>query len=206
MVCCEMGGKGKFARLYKDFGDVREDDFKKWWNEDERGGNLFAENRGAMKLALLEDKNQWDDSWTQDEVLVIVVPLTSSKRYLQSRFARILKEKHTAKRGRTKKLLEKSNANYPLERNYTIENLRKTLQVYDLYMENKDKKPKVPMWKLGEQLRLVPSAMTADSMTVNERQVFRNVMGASVKRYIANAEKLISNTGLGRFPLTKNDV
>ena len=202
MVCCEMGGKGKFAKLYKDFGDVREDDFKKWWNEDERGGNLFAENRGAMKLALLEDKNQWDDSWTQDEVLVIVVPLTSSKRYLQSRFARILKEKHTAKRGRTKKLLEKSNANYPLKRNYTIENLRKTLQVYDLYMENKDKKPKVPMWKLGEQLRLVPSAMTADSMTVNERQVFRNVMGASVKRYITNAEKMIANAALGKFPAT----
>jgi hypothetical protein len=69
-------------------------------------------------------------------------------------------------------------------------------------MENKDKKPKVPMWKLGEQLRLVPSAMTADRMTVNERQVFRNVMGASVKRYITNAEKMITNAALGKFPVT----
>ena len=55
-------------------------------------------------------------------------------------------------------------------------------------------------------MRLVPSAMTSDDMSMNERQVFRNVMGASVKRYIANAEKLIANTGFGRFPLTKNDI
>jgi hypothetical protein len=206
LACCEKGGKGKFTKLYKDFGDVREDNFKKWWNEGQRGSNLFAENSGVMKLTLLEDKSQWDESWTQDRVLVIAVPLTSNKRYIQSRFARILKERHTAKRGRTKKLLEMSNANYPLERNYTIENLRKTLQVYDLYMANKYQKPKVPMWKLGQQLRLVPSAMTADSMTVNERQVFRNVMGASVKRYITNAEKMIANTAFGKFPSNSNVV
>jgi len=206
LACCEKGGKGKFAKLYKDFGDVREDNFKKWWTEGERGGALFAETTSVMKLTLLDSKEQWDESWTQDEVLIIAVPLTSSKRYLQSRFARILKERHTAKRGRTKKLLEKSNAAYPLERNYTIENLRKTLQVYDLYIEHKDQKPKVPLWKLGEQLRLVPSAMTTDKMTVNERQVFRNVMGASVKRYITNAEKIIANSALGRFPLNSEAV
>jgi len=201
LKCCESSGKGKLAKLYKDFGDVREDDFKKWWNEDERGGHLFAENIDAMKLTVLDDKSHWVESWTQDEVLVIAVPLSSSKRYLQSRFARILKDKHTAKRGRTKRLLEKSNSNYPLERNYTIESLRKTLQVYDLYMAHKDQKPKVAMWRLGEKLRLVPSAMTTNNMTVNEKQVFRNVMGASVKRYITNAEKIIANTVLGKFPM-----
>jgi hypothetical protein len=116
------------------------------------------------------------------------------------------KRHHADKPGRKKSNLGKSTANYPLERNYTIENLQKTLQVYDEYLKVKDEKPKVPLWKIGEQMRLVPSAMTTDDMSMNERQVFRNVMGASVKRYIANAEKLIGNAGLGRFPLTKNDV
>jgi len=116
------------------------------------------------------------------------------------------KRHHADKPGRKKRNLDKSTASYPLERNYTIENLRKTLQVYDLYMVHKDQKPKVPLWKLGEQLRLVPSAMTTDKMTVNERQVFRNVMGASVKRYITNAEKIIANAALGRFPLNSDVV
>ena len=69
-------------------------------------------------------------------------------------------------------------------------------------MEHKDQKPKVAMWRLGEKLRLVPSAMTTDNMTLNERQVFRNVMGASVKRYITNAEKMVNNAALGKFPMT----
>ena len=206
LACCENDGKGKLAKLYKDFGDVREDNFKRWWTEGQRGGNLFAENRGAMKLTLLEDKSQWDDTWTQDQVLVIAVPLTSSKRYLQSRFARILKERHTAKRGRTKKLLEMSNSQYPLERNYTIENLRKTLQVYDEYIRTRTEAKKVPLWKVGENLRLVPTAMTSNKLMAEENFLRRNVMAATVKRYLNNAEKIISGTSLGRFPVSTTVV
>ena len=206
LACCENGGKGKLAKLYKDFGDVREDNFKRWWTEGQRGGNLFAENRGAMKLTLLEDKSQWDDTWTQDQVLVIAVPLTSSKRYLQSRFARILKERHTAKRGRTKKLLEMSNSQYPLERNYTIENLRKTLQVYDEYIRTRTEAKKVPLWKVGENLRLVPTAMTSSQHMPEENFLRRNVMAATVKRYLKNAEKIIAGTSLGRFPVSTKVV
>ena len=206
LACCENDGKGKLAKLYKDFGDVREDNFKRWWTEGQRGGNLFAEKRGAMKLTLLEDKSQWDDTWTQDQVLVIAVPLTSSKRYLQSRFARILKERHTAKRGRTKKLLEMSNSQYPLERNYTIENLRKTLQVYDEYAVTRSASKKVPLWKVGENLRLVPTAMTSNKLMAEENFLRRNVMAATVKRYLNNAEKIISGTSLGRFPVSTTVV
>ena len=206
LACCENDGKGKLAKLYKDFGDVREDNFKRWWTEGQRGGNLFAENRGAMKLTLLEDKSQWDDTWTQDQVLVIAVPLTSSKRYLQSRFARILKERHTAKRGRTKKLLEMSNSQYPLERNYTIENLRKTLQVYDEYIRTRTEAKKVPLWKVGENLRLVPTAMTSNKLMAEENYLRRNVMAATVKRYLNNAEKIISGTSLGKFPVSTTVV
>ena len=206
LACCENGGKGKLAKLYKNFGDVREDNFKRWWTEEQRGGNLFAENKAAMKLTLLEDKSQWDESWTQDRVLIIAVPLTSSKRYLQSRFARILKERHTAKRGRTKKLLEMSNSQYPLERNYTIENLRKTLQVYDEYAATRSASKKVPLWKVGENLRLVPTAMTSPKYMPEENFLRRNVMGATVKRYLKYAEKIITGTALGKFPVSTKVV
>ena len=203
--CCENGGKGKYAKLYKGFGDVREDNFKKWWKE--KGVELFSEKHvsegGDMVLMELTDKSQWSDAWTSDKVLVVAMPLTSSKRYLQSRFNALLKKRHTTKRGRQYKTFEESSAKYPLAKNYTIRNLETTLAVYDEYLKHKGQVPKVPYWKIGQNMRLVPSAMTTDSMSMNERQVYRNVMGASVKRYITNAEKMIANAALGKFPLNK---
>lgn len=206
LKCCEKSGKGKFAKLYKDFGDVREDNFKKWWTEEQRGANLFSEQAGLMTLIELEDKSQWDEAWTKDNVLIIAAPLTSSKRYLQSRFARLLKERHTAKRGRTAKKLEASNANYPLERNYTIENLRKTLQVYDEYVRTRADVKKVPLWKVGENLRLVPTAMTSSKLMADENFLRRNVMGATVKRYLKNAERYINGAAQGKFPVSTKVV
>lgn len=200
LECCERGGKGKHAKLYKDFGDVRDDDFHKWWTKDQRGPNLFAENYGAMKLIELEDKSQWEASWSKEGAMILAVPLTSSKRYLQSRFARLLKERHKSERGRPTKQSIKSNAKYPIARNYTIRNLETTLAVYDEYMKYKDQKPKVPNWKIGESLTLIPQAMTAPKLTPKENADKRNSMGSSVKRYITSAEKIIENVVLGKFP------
>ena len=55
-ACCEKNGKGAYAKLYADFGNIHEhDDFWKWWSEkvdDEtyinlgRGERLFAEPQG----------------------------------------------------------------------------------------------------------------------------------------------------------------
>ncbi len=155
---------------------------------------------GDMVLMELTDKSQWNESWTSDKVLVVAMPLTSSKRYLQSRFNALLKKRHTTKRGRQYKTFDESSAKYPLAKNYTIRNLETTLAVYDEYLKYKGQVPKVPYWKIGQNMRLVPSAMTTDSMSMNERQVYRNVMGASVKRYIVNAEKMIANVAQGKFP------
>lgn len=208
LKCCKSGGKGKYAKLYKDFGDVREDDFKKWWKE--KGVELFSEKHvsegGDMVLMELTDKSQWNEVWISDKVLVVAMPLNSSKRYLQSRFNALLKKRHTTKRGRQYKTFEESSAKYPLAKNYTIRNLETTLAVYDEYLKYKGQVPKVPYWKIGQSMRLVPSAMTTDSMSTNERKVYRNVMGASVKRYITNAEKMIANAALGKFPLAKDVV
>jgi len=200
LECCERDGKGKYAELYKDFGDVRDDDFHKWWTKDERGPNLFAENYGAMKLTELEDKSQWQDSWSEDEVMILAVPLTSSKRYLQSRFAKLLKERHTSERGRPTKQSIKSNAKYKLAINYTIHNLENTLNVYDEFMKYKGQKPKVTLWQIGENLTLIPDAMTSPKLMPKENADRRNWMGSSVKRYLSSAELIIENVVLGKFP------
>jgi hypothetical protein len=198
--CCERVGKGKHAALYKDFGDVRDDDFHKWWTTDQRGPNLFAENYGAMKLVELDDKSQWQDEWSSDEVMILAVPLSSSKRYLQSRFARLLKERHTSSRGRPTKGSIKSNAKYKIARNYTVQNLEKTLDVYDEYMRNMGKKPKVPLWQIGENLTLIPKAMTSPKNFPAINAAKRNTMGSCVKRYLNSADKIIEGVLKGSFP------
>src|SRR5208282_6206767 len=40
---CENGGKGEYEKLYADFGNVHEGNFREWWTKDDRGARLFAE-------------------------------------------------------------------------------------------------------------------------------------------------------------------
>jgi hypothetical protein len=46
-LLCWLGwlkGGGKLSDLYKDFGDVRDEDFRAWWGgSEQRGVKLFAE-------------------------------------------------------------------------------------------------------------------------------------------------------------------
>jgi len=39
--CCEKGGEGAYADLYRDFGDIRGNDFRSWWKN--IGRHLFSE-------------------------------------------------------------------------------------------------------------------------------------------------------------------
>lgn len=200
LKCCEKNGTGKLAPLYKDFGDVREDDFKKWWSEGNRGAYLFGEKRSALIPKELNDKSEWEDDWDSDNVLVIALPLSMGKRELQSRFAKILKKRHTAKRGRVAKKLETSTARYPLNRNYTIESLQKALDVYDCYTKLVELNGKAKLWEVGVELRLVRTAMPSANDLKQDTAVKRNVMAATVKRYLKQAESIIANTSLGIFP------
>ena len=200
LACCERGGRGKLAGLYKDFGDVRGENFKKWWTEGERGAVLFGEPELNLAMTELASKDEWSEAWTKDAVMVLAIPLNVSKRQLQQRFAVFLRRRHTAKRGRKPLKMAGSRAKYPLHRHSTIENLRKALQVYDLCMENKQAEKKRTLWELGVQLRLVPTAMATKTNLRGERAIDRNVLAATVSRYLRKARAIIENTSNGQFP------
>jgi hypothetical protein len=82
-----------------------------------------------------------------------------------------------------------------------MDNLIKTLTVYDLYMETRNQVPKLKLWEIGERLRVVEKAMTKGLTDNHDIMIKRNVMAASVKRYVNQAEKMIANTVLGKFPV-----
>jgi hypothetical protein len=207
IACCERGGKGKLAKLYSDFGDIREDNFYKWWTQNDRGVALFAEQPLTVKFGELADANEWQPHWDSETVLVVAVPLTMSKRSLKGAFSKLLDSRHTGnKTGRPSlaKLKEVSTAKYKLERNYTIANLQTALAVYDLWTENQNKSEteKLTLWQIGKALNINRAAVKdAESEHTADRLVGRNVLGATVSRYVKQAKAMIENSAKGKFPL-----
>jgi hypothetical protein len=207
IACCEKKDKGKLAKLYVDFGDVRNDNFHKWWTEGERGVNLFAEPPLSVKFGELETVADWQPHWDKAAVMVVAVPLTVSKRALKGAFTQLLDSRHTGnKSGRPSlaKLKKISTANYKLEHNYTISGLMTTLAVYDLWVENqkRPKAEKLTLWEIGKALNVNAKAIKrAESKLPYERLDGRNVLGATVSRYVKQARAMIENTSTGKFPL-----
>lgn len=208
IACCEKGGKGKLAALYADFGDVREDNFHKWWTKNQRGAELFAEQPLAVKFGELATATDWQPHWDKERVLVVAVPLSMSKRALKGAFAKLLDSRHTGnKSGRPSmaKLSEVSTARYKLEHNYTVSGLLTALAVYDLWVENqtKPKAERLTLWEIGKALNINKSAIKdAESQSSADRLVGRNVLGATVSRYVKQARAMIENTTAGKFPIT----
>jgi len=204
LECCRNGGQGDLADLYQSFGDVLHDTFKDWWMKDRRGYHLFAEKPLPQKMTRITSSGDWNPDWTTNEVMVVVVPMTVSKRALQSTFAAMLKKVHKGQRGR-KALSDKdaSTAKFPLYRNVSIHTLRKQLAVYDAVIENNKAHKKKTSAQLGADLRLVTEAMPKSSDTIDESAKKRNVMTATVSRYFKAAEIIVANTAKGQFPNSK---
>lgn len=203
-ACCEAGGKGALAALYADFGDVRNDTFKQWWTEGERGAKLFGEMPLPLSLKELASVSDWDASWSRESVMVVAVPLGIAKRRLQSYFAHLLKKRHKGQRGR--KALsdtDASTARYPLSRNVSIHTLRVQLSVYDAVIANRHTENKLTLAEIGASLRLVPTAMPDKIDDKRDAALKRNVMAATVSRYFKEAERIVLNTAKGEFPNSK---
>ena len=206
-ACCEKGGEGNLAELYADFGDVRNDNFHKWWTEGQRGAELFAEQPLSVKFGELDTSADWQPHWDKERVMVVAVPLTMSKRALKGAFAKLLDSRHTGnKSGRPSlsKLKEVSTARYKLEHNYTISGLMTALAVYDLWVENqiKPKAEKLALWEIGKALNInKPAIRDAESSSNADRLMGRNVLGATVSRYVKQARAMIENAAAGKFPL-----
>lgn len=204
LACCEAGGKGKLAALYADFGDVREDDFHKWWTHDSRGVVLFAEEPLAVKFGELESAAEWRKGWYAEETMVVVVPLRVSKRRLKGLFARLLDARHTGKQGRPAMDLLDSTARYALSQNYTIRHLQTTMDIYEKWLKNKavPKKEQLALWEIGREENLNKKAIKdALSDFAHDRLVGRNILAATVSRYVRQAKAIIANTAKGRFPV-----
>ena len=206
LQCCADGGAGALASLYADFGDVREDNFHKWWTAGQRGVILFAEQKLEARFGELVSPDQWNPAWTEDDVMIVAVPLRESNRRLKGKFAKLLDSRLHRTRGRPALAKVTQTARYPLARNYTVQNLERTLEAYDRWVANQSlpKPERKTLWEIGADMRFNRDASKqALSKTSAERLLGRNMLGAHVRRYVSQAEKIIKNIESGVFPSDK---
>lgn len=187
---CESGGKGELAKLYKDFGDVRGDSFKKWWNEGERGANLFANSINADRLTLLENGEK---AVVNSNRIVISVPLNLPQKFLVDRFRKLVEENHKGEKGR--QYAKESDATYKFSGQPNIKALRIGLKIYDLAKSN----PELTLWELGLDL---PQFQEELSQYKKDNIPFdlRRTISSTVSRYKKRVAESIQWAEKGYFP------
>jgi len=192
LKCCESGGKGKLANLYKDFGDVRGDSFKNWWTRDGRGVNLFAEPQAEYSIRVMEKGQSAIDP---TEAFTISIPLYLPKKLILRRFKELLDERHKGKRGH--QLAKRSKARYQVKGQPNIPAIKQALEVYDFKKAN----PKMKLWEIGNAIpKLQMGNKIKAGDTESEIADKKNVLAATVSRYLRRAEESIQKTTLGKFP------
>jgi hypothetical protein len=192
--CCERAGRGRMSRIYSDFGDVFANDFRTWWLDGERGVKLFAEPPAPVRLRELRDQGDWEEDWTHESVMVVAVPLSDSKRQLQSRFAKLLKYRHKGKPGMPTKT--RSRAQLSVSTKFQVPALRKMAEVYELWRKDEG----ITLARIGEKLRLMPAQMPVPSDSIDTAAQKRMVMAVAVSRYLKKAKRLVENVGKNKFP------
>lgn len=191
--------------LYTHFGDVRADDFHAWWTKEQRGARLFGERELDVKFSELTSPEQWQPSWTKEQVMIVAVPLRESNRSLKGRFASLLDSRLERRRGRPSMSTVTSTAQYKLARNYDTRHLEMALMAHDLWMAELHKPSKVrkTLWEIGVEMKF-NREKAADAVSKNKgaRLLARNYLGAVVKRYITQAQTIIKNVENGVFPVS----
>lgn len=190
--CCNKNGKGKLSKLYADFGDVRGEDFKAWWSENSRGAELFAEPRAEDSVRIL---NKGDKAIDASDTLTVSFPLYFPKRYLERQFKALLAEHHTGKRGR--QVAKQSKAKYRVKGQPNIPAIKQALEVYDYWLAHPEKK----LWEIGNEIpRLqISNKLAADTTKAIDTDK-KNVLAATVSRYLKKAKASIKAVEDGYFP------
>lgn len=190
LACCEAGGTGELAGLYADFGDVRGDDFKSWWTEGGRGVRLFAEPPTANVEVLGSGEATPDAT----EFLTLALPKNLPKRYLLRRVKELLAKEENHPGARGKQHARMSKAKYQVKGQPNVAALALTLRVYYFRVAN----PHLKLWEIGDQL---PRFMVGNKINATDTHAEvvnkRNVLSASVARYIKKAERMIISTSRG---------
>jgi hypothetical protein len=194
---CEQQGKGKYASLYVDFGDVHAEGFKTWWSAGDRGAKLFAEAQIPTTVTLMSPSQAASIGSDIDPapLILIAIPLSLPKAAIKKRINAILRTKHTRKRGQ--RLNSDSTAKYRITRQFSIRALKSMLQAYEL----RQKEPKLALWEIGQRLELGAKITEKEFSSRSwEYKDKKRVLASAASRKLKQAERIIAGVVEGHFP------
>jgi hypothetical protein len=195
---CRDGGKGEYAALYADFGDVHSVDFKSWWSEGDRGAKLFAEPPIPITVTAIspEEAAALPADLDSSTILLVAIPLRLPKRFIESRLGAILKAAHTRKRGQ--RLHVESAAKYPITKQFALHSLKTILAVYDI----RRSEPDLALWEIAQRLRIGTTLSESElkAKVVGPHTAKKRDMTSTVSRMLKKAKAIIDGAGKGRFP------
>jgi len=192
---CSQEGKGRYAKLYADFGDVHASDFKTWWRE--YGVILFSEPQKEHLLSVIEGEIP-AENLGNPSLLFVQIPLNLPVRTIKQKFEKLLKKHHKGAKGI--RYARASHAKYPVIGQPNINALKTTLMVYDYRAAN----PDLTLWEIALILDQFKGFVPAKNSQMKlADHTAKNLMSATVSRYLKKAETMIENVGLGRFPDVK---
>lgn len=189
-------GYGPKHPLWRDFGDVQMP-FWDWWCA--HGEDIFAtgEKSGVEELVSDDDIQKA----RSDGAYVVRVDPDCTRDYLMFYFQDFLDEKGIrTTAGRRQHKDEVKFARYPFYQRPDVKSLRITLEVWKL----RQQLPRPTLYEIGRKLRLNPSAVINDKKDTEAIKTDKkNVMNATVSRYLKWATNIKDNVAKGIFP--KND-
>lgn len=198
---CENGGKGEYEKLYVDFGNVHEGSFREWWTKDDRGARLFAEPPMPSSVrALTQDEIEaLPKDWDSGALLIVAIPLSLRKRFIQQKLGKLLARHHKRKRGQ--RTFKESRAVYPIAAQFNIHSLKRMLELYEFRQAN----PKMPLWQIGQRCRL-GKVLTEEELKGGRGRdnpaavAKKNVLSVAVSKKLTEAKSIIKGVGRGVFP------
>ena len=197
---CDNDGKGQYAKLYADFGNVHGVTFQQWWNEDNRGARLFAEPPLPSTVTVLTstDIDALPKDWNSGSLLIVAIPLSLRKRYVMQRLAKIVSQYNKRKRGQ--RTFKESLARYPIASQFKISSLKQMLGVYDLSLQSD-----LTQWQIGQKLSLTTKLTQAELSAGRGRAdgtavSKKNVLAVATAKKLRLAKQLIDGVGKGVFP------
>ena len=180
---CEAGGKGGHADLYADFGDVRNEDFMKWWK---RGGRLLFCEPQDEPIHVYPNP---DFSLNDENRVVVSLPVGRDVEEMLAELRQLLKPlRKVAPLKQTS-----GEARYQVAAKPVLSSLHQHWVVLQLRKQH----PNAALHELGD---LAGVLVDED----NDRGTDpKQVRAITVSRYLKQAKCMIEHVGKGMFPVLK---
>ena len=183
-----------YARMAADFGRLGPN-FESWWFD--RGREIFAEPVAIPRVRKVEHGEAANYRGINPK-LVVELPLSIRRQTILRQLNKLLDEHHAGSDLRVHAYSRAKRHLYPHQRirKATLETLMKVWQA-------RKANPTAPWWQTGEELRLSPYhivAETDDPATVINK---RRIMALTVQRMHRKAKAVIEFAAQGDFPRYK---